>query len=124
VARVGSTKVATLVERIRRSRVRSPYAPAVVLPQLTRGLADFLDERAPAYPGFHVAALPVRSYPQGALGSEFLGLLGEISGDELKQPRFRGAKPGEVVGQSGVEWQYDKLLNGGLERDRVAVDSL
>jgi penicillin-binding protein 2 len=124
VARLTHTRVATLVERIRRSRVRSPWAPAGVLPHLTRGLADFLDERAVAYPGFHVAALPVRSYPQGALGSEFLGLLGEVTPEQLKQGRFRSAKRGEVVGQSGVEWQYDKLLNGGLERDRVAVDSL
>jgi penicillin-binding protein 2 len=124
VASLAQTDVATLVERIRHSRVRSPYAPAVVLPHLKRGLADFLDERAVAFPGLHVAALPVRSYPQGALGSEFLGLLGEINEDQLKERKFRGARPGEVIGQSGVEWQYDRLLNGGLERDRVAVDSL
>jgi penicillin-binding protein 2 len=124
IAQLAQTDVATLVERVRRSRVRSPYAPAVVLPHLKRGLADYLDERAPAFPGLHVAALPVRSYPQGALGSEFLGLLGEIDQDQLKQYRFRGARLGEVIGQSGVEWQYDRLLNGGLERDRVAVDSL
>ena len=124
VARLAHTDLATLVERIRRSRVRLPYAPAVVLPHLKRGLADYLDERAVSFPGLHVAALPVRSYPQGRLGAEFLGLLGEIGPDQLKQRKFRGARPGEVIGQSGVEWQYDRLLNGGLERDRVAVDSL
>jgi penicillin-binding protein 2 len=124
VARLAHTDLAALVERIRRSRVRSPYAPAVVLPHLKRGLADYLDERAVSFPGLHVAALPVRSYPQGRLGAEFLGLLGEIGPDQLKQRKFRGARPGEVIGQSGVEWQYDRLLNGGLERDRVAVDSL
>ena len=124
VARLSRADVGTLIERIRRSRIRSPYAPAVVVPHLQRGLADFLDERAVVFPGFHVAALPVRSYPQGALGAEFLGLLGEVGEDQLKQARFRGARPGEIIGQSGVEWQYDRLLNGGLERDRVAVDSL
>src|SRR2546421_4458018 len=124
VASVAHTDVATLVQRIRRSRVRSPYAPAVVLPHLTRGLADYLDDRAVSFPGLHVAALPVRSYPQGRLGAEFLGLLGEIGPDQLKQRKFRDARPGEVIGQSGVELQYDRLLNGGLERDRVAVDSL
>ena len=65
-----------------------------------------------------------RSYPQGAFGSEFLGLLGQISTGELKSGAYTDAKPGEVVGQSGVEAAYDHLLNRGFVEAKIPVDSL
>jgi penicillin-binding protein 2 len=124
VARLTGVPLPLLVGRIRSALVRSPFAPAVIVPSLPRDLATYVDERAPVYPGFHVAALPQRSYPQGALGSEFLGLLGEVSAAELKDPSHGANRPGEVIGQSGVEAAYDRLLNGGFQRARVRVDSL
>jgi penicillin-binding protein 2 len=124
IARLSGQTEATFVRRIRDSLVRSPYAPAQILPQLSRKLDAFLEERAAAFPGFSVAPVPARGYPQGELGSEFLGLLGEIGPDELKQKRFAWAKPGVVIGTSGVEATYDRILNGGLVKARVQVDSM
>ena len=68
--------------------------------------------------------IPARSYPQGSFGSEFLGLLGEVSESQLSSPRYAHAQPGETVGISGVEAQYDKYLNGGFKRARLRVDSM
>jgi penicillin-binding protein 2 len=124
VGRLTGRRTGLLVRRIRRSVFRSPYAPAVVVPNLKRPLSQFFNERSRTFPGLHVAALPSRSYPQGAFGSEFLGLNGEITEEELHERRYRHRKPGEIVGQSGVEASYDRWLNGGLQRNRVAVDSL
>ena len=124
VARLVDTPASTLVRRVRRSVVRSPYAPAVVVPQLERPLAFFLEERIRELPGFHVTAVPDRQYPQGALGSEFLGLLGQISAGQLGRAHYDGYRAGEVIGQSGVESAYDKVLNGGLARARVPVDNV
>jgi penicillin-binding protein 2 len=124
VGRLTGTPSGRLVRRVARSVVRSPYAPAVVVPHLSRTLSQFLNERARAFPGLHVVSLPSREYPQGAFGTEFLGLNGEVTEDELKARRYPHAKAGEIVGQSGVEATYDRWLNGGLQRNRVAVDSL
>ena len=124
LARLADVKVSTLLTRIRRSVIRSPFAPAVVLPHPTAALWSFLAERASAYKGFKASAQPSRSYPQGALGSEFLGLLGEVSQAQLESPRYAHAKPGVIVGQSGVEAAYDSLLNPGFLRTRVRVDSM
>ncbi|MGB2953458.1 MAG: penicillin-binding transpeptidase domain-containing protein, partial [Gaiellaceae bacterium] len=123
-ARVAKTTATPLIRRLKRDVVRSPYAPAVVLPDLTPDLSYFFDERGAVFPGLHVAVLPDRNYPQGGLGGEFLGLLGEIGPTQLKERGYRGYQPGEVIGQSGVEAAYDRVLNGGLDRARVAVDSL
>ncbi len=124
VARLTGDDLSTLVGRVRRSLLRAPYAPVQIVPRLKRTVAFYLDERADEFPGFAVAAVPTRSYPQGALGEEFLGLLGEVSEQQLAEKRFDWAKPGAVVGQSGIESSYDALLNGGLSKGRVRVDSL
>ena len=119
-----SVPLRTLVTRIDRAVVRSPFAPAVVLPHPTPAQQFFLDERPANYPGVKVTAIPGRAYPQGGLGSEFLGLLGEVSAQELGTKRYTRATAGEVVGQSGVEATYDSVLNGGFVPAHVRVDSL
>jgi penicillin-binding protein 2 len=124
LSQLSHSPVSTFVARIRRSVVRSPFAPAVVLPHPDSPLAGYLDERAKSYPGFAVTYLPSRSYPQGAFGSTFLGLLGEVSTQMLGTKRYAHARAGETVGISGVEAQYDKYLNGGFDRARVRVDSM
>lgn len=123
LSKLAHAEVATLVERIRRSVVQSPFAPAVVLPHPESGLAFFLSERTDAYPAFKVTPVLTRSYPQGALGSEFLGLLGEVSKPELGTTRYAHAASGETVGQSGVEAVYDSLLNPGFVHAHLRVDS-
>ena len=124
LSQLSGTPVDTLLTRIRRSVIRSPFAPAVVLPHPEPSLATYLRERAAAYPDFKVTQQPVRSYPQGALGSEFLGLLGDVSQKNLTSPLYKHARPGSVVGTSGVEATYDSLLNPGLPPARLRVDSM
>ena len=114
---------ATFIQRIRHSEYKSPYSSAVVLPRIPRDLGFFLDEHARQFPGVRVVALPRRSYPSGSIGSEFLGLLGEITPTELSAHTYRGVKAGAIVGQSGAEATYDHVLNGGLEKARVVVDA-
>jgi penicillin-binding protein 2 len=123
VGRLAGTPLPTLIRRIRRDALRSPYSPAIIVPRISRALADFVDERPAEFPGIHVVALPGRDYPQGALGSEFLGLLGEISPAQLRERRHRGNQPGQLIGQSGAEAAYDSALNGGFARARVLVDA-
>ncbi|HKI92976.1 MAG TPA: hypothetical protein VJ986_11810, partial [Gaiellaceae bacterium] len=124
LAELSGTSVKTLVTRIQRAVIRSPFAPAVVLPHPRWSLTTYLQERSTEFAGFKVTGQPARSYPQGAFGSEFLGLLGEVSQKELGTPRYRNAKPGEIVGQTGVEAVYDSILNPGFIPARLRVDSL
>ena len=113
-----------LVSRIRSGIFRSPFAPAVVIQHPSAALTNYLQERSDKFPGFKVGVEDSRSYPQGSFGSEFLGLLGQISLQELHHNTYKGAKAGEVVGQSGVEAAYDWLLNKGFVRAKVPVDSM
>jgi penicillin-binding protein 2 len=122
-SRLAGVGLPTLDARIRRSVLRSPFAPAVVVPQPKAGLIDYLAERSDSYPAFKWTGQPSRTYPQGALGAEFLGLLGEVSQHELGTKRYEHAQPGQIVGQSGVEAAYDSILSPGFLHARLRVDS-
>ena len=124
LARLTGTRRSVLVARIESSVFHSPFAPAIVLPRPRAALTAYLEERSGRYPGFSVGIEAARSYPQGAFGSEFLGLLGQVTLGQLKAHAYRDAQPGEVVGQSGVEAAYDSLLNDGFVHARIPVDSL
>ncbi|MGC9974310.1 MAG: penicillin-binding transpeptidase domain-containing protein [Gaiellaceae bacterium] len=124
LARISNEPLTSLIARIRSGLIRSPYTDPVVVPSPERDLSFYLLERQSEFPGLEVTALPARHYPQGALGSEFLGLLGEINSQQLKQTRYRGYQAGELIGQSGVEATYDRLLRGSLRETRIAVGAL
>jgi penicillin-binding protein 2 len=113
-----------LAARVRHDVLQAPFAPATVVAHPTAALAAYLQERPGLFPGFKVEGEASRSYPQGAFGGEFLGLLGQISKSELRSHAYKDAKPGEVVGQSGVEAAYDSLLNAGFVQAKIPVDSL
>src|SRR2546421_388662 len=123
LGRLSGVPAATFIGPIRHSAFRSPYSSAVVLPRISRDLGFFLDEHARQFPRIRVVALPRRNYPSGSIGSEFLGLLGEISPAQIAARTHPGLRSGAVVGQSGVEASYDPILNGGLEKRRVVVDA-
>jgi penicillin-binding protein 2 len=124
LSRLAHVPVSAFVARIRRSVIRSPFAPAIVLPNPDLALTDYLNERGADYPGFKATWQPARRYPEGALGSEYLGLLGEVSQSQLGLPRYKHARPGVIVGQTGVEAVYDALINPGFTRAHVRVDSM
>jgi penicillin-binding protein 2 len=113
-----------LIARIRSGVYHSPFAPAIVIEHPSAALTNYLQERSGLYSAFKVGVEDTRSYPKGAFGSEFLGLLGEVSKPELKAHSYKDAKAGEIVGQSGVEAWYDSLLNKGFVQAKVPVDSL
>jgi penicillin-binding protein 2 len=123
LAAVAHVPMWSLIAKIRRSVRRAPFAPAVVINRPSRALAGFLDERASEFRGFAVGVLPERWYPRGALGSEFLGLLGEVDQAQLREQRYSGAQPGQIVGRSGVEATYEHALDRGLASARVPVDA-
>jgi penicillin-binding protein 2 len=76
------------------------------------------------FPGVSVERTYVRKYPDGTLAAHLLGLVGQISPRQLKQPKYRGLHPGDIIGQAGVEYRYDKFLRGTAGSQRIQVDAL
>ena len=77
------------------------------------------------FPELRVEQQPQRRYPPDGMLAHVLGYVGEISPEQLKQTSYKekGLKPGDVIGQSGIEQIYDDYLRGKDGYREVVVDS-
>src|SRR5258708_9092767 len=64
-----------------------------------------------------------RLYPKDGFMAHLIGYVGEVSEDMLNSPKFELYERGDIVGQSGVELQYNDLLMGKDGSRRVLVNS-
>jgi penicillin-binding protein 2 len=102
----------------------TPAAPVTLRQDVGHYLVYYLQENQDRFPGVEVQRVFVRAYPDGTLAAHILGNVGEISPEELKEPRFKGLQPGDKIGQDGVEDTYDRFLRGQPGLTRVQVDAL
>ncbi len=102
----------------------APAAPVTLRRDVGHYLVYYLQENQDRFPGVEVQRVFVRAYPDGTLAAHILGNVGEISPEELKEPRFKGLQPGDEIGQDGVEDTYDRFLRGQTGLTRVQVDAL
>ena len=85
-----------------------------------RGIA-YISEHLEAFPGVTTQERSVREYPWGALAAHALGYASTADDKDLETP-IDGAEleMGDVVGKSGVEAGYERLL-AGTHGQRVLV---
>jgi len=85
----------------------------------------WVDAHQLEFPLLRVEQIPQRRYPENGQMAHALGYVGEISPEQLKQPEFRdnGYKPGDIIGQGGLEAVYDQYLRGRDGYRKVIVDS-
>jgi len=102
----------------------APAAPVTLRREVGDYLVYYLQENQERFPGVEVQRVFVRDYPHGSLAAHILGTVGEISEEELKEPRYRGLQPADEIGQEGVEDTYDRYLRGEPGLTRVQVDAL
>ena len=74
-------------------------------------------------PGVNAGQVYVRNYPEGNLGAHLFGFVSEINEEQLKEPTFDGLDPGDRIGATGIEAQYDSVLRGRSGATRVQVDA-
>jgi len=84
---------------------------------------SWVDAHQLEYPTLRIEQTPQRRYPENGMLCHVLGYVGEISPEQLKQPEFKNYKPGDVIGQDGVEAVYDEYLRGRDGYRKVIVDS-
>jgi penicillin-binding protein 2 len=126
LARLG--RLLGLSQRGIRQRVRETpqYAgyPVILRQGIDRRLLFYLLENRDRFPGVSVERTYVRDYKDGSLAAHLLGFTGQVSPRQLKRPAYRGLRPGDVIGQSGVEYTYDRYLRGTAGSQRIQVDAL
>jgi penicillin-binding protein 2 len=103
-----------------------PYADVTVRSGsvVSPAMQFYLAERQTEFPGVLVRQVYVTHYPYTTLAAQVLGTVGPISATELGQRAYLGVPRNAIIGQSGLEAQYDSFLRGRDGYQRVQVNSL
>lgn len=105
----------------------SPYQPIPVDEKVSDQDALQVMEQPALYPGISAQVQPVVSYPSpgGANPAQVLGYLQPITPAEIKARHLQvtGFSGVDLVGQSGLEGQYDAALRGKAGTQTVAVNA-
>lgn len=106
-------------ERIARVPPDSPW-PIRLARSLTLVEVARLEEWKLDLPGVTIEVEPQRAYPGTRFAAHLLGYVREASEADLAGTRLR---PGELVGQSGLERLYDEYLRGRDGAEQIEVDA-
>jgi penicillin-binding protein 2 len=103
-----------------------PYADVTVKSGnvLSKYVQYYLAERQDIFPGVQVQRVYITHYPRKTLAAQVLGTVGPINSSEIHLRAYKGVSPNSIIGQSGLEAQYDSFLRGTDGAERVQVNSL
>ncbi len=105
----------------------SPYQPIPVAERVPSRIAVQVLESRREYPGVTAQVQPVISYPGpvGSAAAQVLGYLQPITPQEVKRRHLTvtGFSGVDLVGQSGLEAQYDRQLRGKAGTQEVSVNA-
>jgi len=125
LARVlGDTTAREIQRRVIQSLAQTPYAPIRVETDVDRAVMNYVEERKKLFRGVTVEQVYLRQYPRKTLAAQMLGTVGEIQQRQLGWEHFRGVRQGTIVGQGGLEYQYDRYLRGTDGFREIQVDAL
>lgn len=87
----------------------------------------WVDAHQLEFPALRIEQIPQRRYPANGTLAHVIGYVGEVSPEQLKQQetpgKDKGYKPGDIIGQDGLEASYDEYLRGRDGYRKVIVDS-
>jgi penicillin-binding protein 2 len=101
----------------------SIYQPVPIEVGVPSTVIVYLAEHRSLFPGVTVTNVAERQYPLGDTASQVLGYVADISSSELSQLKGQGYNQGDVLGQSGIEFQYERYLRGRKGVRDLLVDA-
>ena len=100
-----------------RSARSRPASPVILKKGLGAGKVFFLRENQDQLPRASASSgSSPASTSRATLAAHLFGNVGEVTAEQLDQPRYATLEPGDVVGQSGIEYEYDRFLRGKAGR--------
>jgi len=117
-------EIEELRERIDKYKTLPLFRPIIIKDNLTLQEVSRVEARRREMPELLLQAEPKRDYPYGKFASHILGYLQEISPDELQSEAYEQRRPGDLVGKTGIEKQYENQLLGTEGQLLEVVNSL
>ena len=110
-------------DKIRRFASLPQYQPIYLKEDITPNEEAFIEAHKSELPELDTIMNYRRLYPRKGFLAHVIGYVGEVSENMLNQPQFELYNPGDVVGKSGLELEYNQLLMGTNGSRQVLVNS-
>lgn len=123
ISRLLSLELPVLRERIEKYKFLPMFQPIVIMDNLKLEEVSRVKARQSEFPELIIQIEPKRKYLYETFAAHVIGYLQEISQKEISQsiPKRR---PGDLVGKTGIEREYESLLVGKEGRVLEIADSL
>lgn len=102
---------AALRRQMQLARLR-PFERPVLLEDASAEEIALFAEHQYRLPGIMMEVTTRREYPLGKLAGHVLGYIGAVPEDQIEELEPEGYRLGDLIGQMGLEKQYEKLLRG------------
>ena len=109
--------------RIKRIAATPGYQPLFVKDDITPDELAWVEAHKAELPELDTIQMQRRLYPRNGFMAHLIGYVGEVSEDMLNSPKWELYNPGDIVGKSGVELQYNDILMGKNGSRQVLVNS-
>lgn len=98
-------------EKLAEAREYAPHLPSVFIKHLSLQAFACIQDRLTEYPGIYPTERTVRDYPNKTIANA-LGYVKEVDRAFLEADTTNYYRQGDLIGKSGLEWQYEKHLRG------------
>jgi penicillin-binding protein 2 len=122
LARILGTAPEEIVARLAEGRER-PYQPLLLRKDLDERMMVAVEERKLELPGISLRIRPIRAYPSGGAAANLLGYVSEVNQAQLTRKEYEAFRPGDNLGQAGVERRFDGFIRGVDGGEQVEVDA-
>ncbi len=112
-----------LQEQLETARGLSKFQPIVIKPQATQADIAFIESHRADVPLLEMLMVHRRRYLPAAFMAHASGYVGEVNEQQIEASNGR-LRPGDIVGKSGLERQYNDILMGTDGMRRVIVNSV
>src|SRR6202142_3030568 len=112
-----------LEEQLSNTQNLPKFQPIVIKPEATPADVAFIESHRADIPLLEMLMVHRRRYLPGGFMSHASGYVGEVSEQQIETSNGK-LRPGDVAGKSGLERQYNDLLQGTDGMRRVIVNSV
>jgi penicillin-binding protein 2 len=112
-----------VIEKLTGESSRYGFRPIPIKRNLSREELAVMEANFFNLSGVAIQVKPRRHYVMDDFASHLIGYLGEISDRQLKSGHYEDGKPGDLIGQFGVERVRQRELQGTRGGEQVEVDA-
>src|SRR5713226_476256 len=112
-----------LQQQLESAKILPKFQPIVIKPEASKADIDFIETHRTDIPVLEMLMAYRRRYLPDGFMAHASGYVGEVSAQQVESSNGRN-RPGDLVGKTGLERQYNDLLMGTDGMRRVIVNSV